>query len=206
MLKTDREAFLCIPNETGQHIIVRGHVDADTRPHRTAQFETPDVFIEPEMKALLLFDDRGILVQEPVLIDEVEEHGKLAHVEITSLGDAVPHEIHRSYRLRVRHRGLVIRLGDQKDLELLDISSRGLAFRSDSEFQIGAPLEIVLSRDHEQYGGSGVVRSTKQLHDGTTRCGVECVDDGTEASLHEALPRLFQEYQLEELRQRADIG
>lgn len=206
MLKTDREAFLCIPNETGQHIILRGQLDADTRPRCTAQFETPDVFIEPDMEALLLFDDQGVLVQEPVLIDEVEEDGKVARLGITSLGDAVPHEIHRSYRLRVRHYGLAICLDDQTDLELLDISSRGLAFRSDSGFEIGTPLEILLSREHERYAGRGIVRSTKQLPDGTTRCGVECVDDRVEASLHEALPRLFQEYQLEELRQRAHIG
>jgi hypothetical protein len=206
MLKTDREAFLCIPNETGQHVILRGHVCEGRKANRTAEFETPDLFIEAEMKALLLFDDQGVLVQEPVLIDGVEEDGQLARVEISSLGDAVPHEIHRTYRLRVRHRGLAIRLDDQKELEILDISSRGLAFRSDCGFELGTHLDIVLSNGDENYRGRGIVRSAKQLSDGTNRCGVECLGDGADRSLFEALPRLFEEYQWEELRGRSEIG
>jgi hypothetical protein len=205
MLKTDREAFLCIPNETGQHVILRGHVVDGKRSRRTAEFETPDLFIEAEMEALLLFDDQGVLVQEPVLIDEVEQDGDRARVEITSLGNAVPHEMHRTYRLRVRQCGLEIRLDEQTELEILDISSRGLAFRSDCGFELGTPLEIGLSDRDAQYRGRGIVRSTKQLADGTTRCGVECLEDGPERSLFDALPRLFEAYQWEELRRRSEI-
>lgn len=117
-------------------------------------------------------------------------------------GEPVSAESRQCYRVLTSISSDVSAVIDgQHNCPVLDVSATGFSIMSEAPLRQGQVVRVTLNHEQNDYAGSAVVQSSKELNDGRYRYGLYCAgDEKSNGSLFKGLQQIGTKIQREQIR------
>jgi hypothetical protein len=107
---------------------------------------------------------------------EVCPAGSRYSVTVSLVGEPLPAENRRSYRVSTCAADLMVQVGDSDLCPLMDVSTGGLSFASENSYDIGSEVPVTLWFDGRMFVGRCRIQNRREFERGQHRYGVYCTD------------------------------
>ena len=147
--------------------------------------------LQAGMEILVYFDRGREFLQQsalvvPIELDELEGDRESETAEeateswpslgIELIGAPISAEQREVYRVRTSDMDISLAVEKETDWGMLDVSSTGFAYESQSEHKLGKILAVEIRYDGDKFEGPGSVQSVTNLRRGQMRYGLRAVD------------------------------
>ncbi len=146
--------------------------------------------------------DSDSSLQLDASVETVDDTEPRILIGFQTTGEPVSAESRQCYRTLTSISSNVNAMIDSKiKCPVLDVSATGFSILSENKLREGQVVRVSIQHDRNDYDGSAVVQSTKQLDDGRFRYGLYCAgDEKTNGSLFKGLREVGTTIQREQIR------
>jgi len=157
-------------------------VRADSTKLFAVRSEDDTLSFEVGLEILIYFDLGGKFVQQPARIEALLEDDPEAGIELVTIGEWFSAENRNAYRISTVTSDLVTTFGGEQNCPLCDVSIGGFAAIVSGKYEIGQVVDVEISYDNKTYTGQVSIQSARELRDGKTRYGANCVKAASSAT------------------------
>lgn len=180
MLQTNAAAFLAVPNEQNNRVLIEAKVVLIDGPRCVLQFEQlPAVAAEADVS--LYAEIRGKFFQQAARVTAVPTVESPMQVEFITVGDAVSAEQRGSFRTTTVMLGLAVKIDKIVGCVLADVSPEGVGVITPKPLVIGTMVDVGLEIEGLKVEGKMKVQSAKILPSGKLRFGLFVPDKRADA-------------------------
>jgi hypothetical protein len=196
MLYPGHPMFLFVPNAGNERILYPGTVIESDRENFTAEFEKI-VPLASGIDVNAYGEIRGKFHQQGAIVAEVRQVEPNSVVAFARVGEPVSAENRQMYRVCVVNSGITVRLANQNNCNVVDISPAGFAAVAPGDFKMGWLVEICLDYEGKTVAAMARVQTIKERPDGKYRYGFLVPQNNTAARrVLEAVSSSIQRLQL----------
>ena len=187
MLTTNAAAFLAVPNEKNDRVLIECKTILSDGKRCVLQFEAlpavaagADVSLFAEVRGKF-FQQAARVTVAPVVPADVADVASATQVEFELIGDAVSAEQRGSYRTAAVMLGIPVAVDRIAGCILADISPEGVGIIAPRPLTIGTMVDVALEIEGLKVAAKMKVTSAKILPSGKLRFGLFVPDKRSEA-------------------------
>ena len=204
------ELFLQLPCESQDRVLHAGTVLSISEGLIVAEFEESNLALDGGTQLLMYFEHNRKFMKQPATIEEaivrVDDTAKPAF-RIRPMGEPVSSEDRQNFRTSTEFSEVIVRVGNESDCKVFDVSPMGFSFISETRYQIGQILPVVVAFEGKRFSGNGCVQSIRELPAGEIRYGVYCADSRLDpANLMRGLQQISMAVQRQQLKRLSGLS
>ena len=157
-------------------------IQAKSNSSFAVQPEDETLAFEVGLELMIYFESAGQFVQQPARVEAVPEEDPETGIELKTLGEWVSAENRQAFRVCTVMSNINATFGGEKGCPLNDVSATGFAVIAPGNFQIGQVIDAVVTYEDKTYTGRVSIQSVREMTNGKTRYGVNCVKDSTSSA------------------------
>ena len=136
---------------------------------------------EVDQEVLMYFNGKREFLQQlgrVVAVEPQELEGEEATVfTFDPIGDPISAESRQFYRVSTISADLRASMGDEKDLDVQDLSATGFAVIASGSYALGDTVEVEIEHADMQCHGTAAVQSVREFGPGRIRYGLRAIEE-----------------------------
>ncbi len=206
MLTTDQDLFTKAPGSTFDNWLYRGSVTGFEGEKAVAVFKDVPFTLTPDQEFIVYFEHRRKFMQQSARVACVREADPALVVELELKGEPVSAENRENYRVSTISANVGARVADEHECQMVDISVAGFGVVAKAEHLMGTTIETSVSHDDQEFSGTMLIQSVRDLGRNGMRYGLRYLEDEAAAgTLRTGLQRISLQVEREMLRRKSGM-
>jgi PilZ domain len=205
MLAINSGFFVQLPTGTGRRVLCPATVTDFQEGTFVACFEDEDFTFAADQEVLIFFEHRREFMQQAARIQTVTPATEGLTISFETTGDPVSAESRQCFRVSTVLTDLFASFGEEEHCDVLDISMTGCSIVATTPYPVGSSRTLKMQFDGQQFTGSAVVQSIREIDGGRFRYGLHCAETigGKKSDLTRGLQSISVAIQRLQLRRQA---
>ena len=205
MIKTGSDILFQEPTSDTRRLRRSVVVDANA-DSVVVQFVAEPFAFEIDQEVLMYFNVRREFMQQLGRVTDVhapedEDEQTSPTFALAPIGDPISAESRQFYRVSTITADLNANVGDERSLEVQDLSATGFAVVAATEYSLGETVRVEIAHEAESCHGTASVQSIRELGPGRIRYGMRAIEDDPHTGVFlQTLQRISLAVQREQLQ------